>query len=228
MNEYSKVLLEKIQRYMDKEISKDELGEWSKYEYYKLLTGDYIYIDKLITYKFLKKLSEFHIEKDEIKDEYPTTLDEIKEIQGILQGKIDTIITGSIRIFPKYLEKHLGNKEVLKIISCKRNVQNTLGNKEKMQVYFDQLTEIFQKKRTSPITIINFLEGFVLELIENLSTVSNGVSSSNFSLYLRKEDRSEEKRTDKLLDLLACILGEKSFEVSIMYNQGIPYLSALV
>jgi hypothetical protein len=56
----------KIDDYFLGNLSKEELGEWAKKEYYDLLKGEFLELKKIIGYPFLKVISKFHIKEDDI------------------------------------------------------------------------------------------------------------------------------------------------------------------
>lgn len=57
----SEVLKEKISLYFGGKIKKYDLGLWAMEAYYELMKGDYIEIEKLKIYHFLKIISTFHM-----------------------------------------------------------------------------------------------------------------------------------------------------------------------
>jgi hypothetical protein len=214
----------KIEDFYKKKITKTELGKWAKKEYYQILTGGYIFIDKLVAYNFLKEISEVLLEEDDRSDQYPTQEVRLIEILTILKGEKDIIFSGEIRIFPKYLSEELKIKfsKIKKIVESQNNI-------EELNIYYRQVKGCNKKSAGGEKTIINILENFVEDIVDNLATLSStGVAESSFGLYLKDEDRSIKKRTERLLKLLDCILGESSFGVCIEYKQGYPSVSIAV
>ena len=59
-----KILKQKIDEYYNKTISKDDLGKWASKGYYALMKGEYIEIEKLEIYHFVRTISTFHIKKE--------------------------------------------------------------------------------------------------------------------------------------------------------------------
>ncbi|MBL1230372.1 hypothetical protein IW492_14140 [Enterococcus sp. BWB1-3] len=225
------LLKEKLDSYFSNNITKEQLGIWAKEEYYKVLTGEYLYIDKLVIHKFLKKISEFHIKEDDRKDEYPATEEEIWDIYSIINGEKDISFYGSIRILQRYLEKFLSKEEISKISKIKESILKNSNDyhKQKVCLCLQQINEIFDQKCIQPTTIIEMLRVFIVDMINNMMTKSViDVSSSSFGLYLRPEDRTDQKNINKILKLISCILGEEAFEICIIYNNGCPNISFLI
>jgi len=90
------VLRKKLNQYFEGAITKEELGSWANKSYYELLRGDFVVIDKLAIFNFLKTVSRFHIVPNDIKDEFPCSENDICDIRDILNGKKNITYTMSI------------------------------------------------------------------------------------------------------------------------------------
>lgn len=80
-------LREKIDSYFLGTLSKEELGRWAENAYYDLLKGGYIEQKKIVLYPFLKTISQFSIENNDIEDKYPCSEEEVEYIRKVLHGK---------------------------------------------------------------------------------------------------------------------------------------------
>ena len=135
-----KELKNKINLYFYGNISKKELGEWSKVAYYDVLRGNYIVLNKISIYPFIKKISTFHINNNDIKDEFCCLDEEVRDIQKILNGERNDSYIINMRIplniyymFPenKFLNKEKRAQYVeLKNILCKLLENNNLSKSD--------------------------------------------------------------------------------------------------
>jgi len=82
LNRDVEILKEMLNGYYSGNKSKQELGEWANREYYNLLCGEFIMISKLEIYKFLRTIASFHIEPNDIKDEYPCSEENVRYISN--------------------------------------------------------------------------------------------------------------------------------------------------
>mgnify|MGYP001041126075 CR=1 FL=1 len=80
----------KLNQYFKGELLKEEMGIWSMKAYYALMKGEYIQLEKLQVYHFLKTISTFHVIPNDITEEYPCTEKKVKDILEILKGKCYT------------------------------------------------------------------------------------------------------------------------------------------
>lgn len=101
----TKILEQKISQYDNGEFTKKELGLWSMQAYYSLMRGEYVELDKLVVYHFLKTISTFHVVPDDLADEYPCSEEEVKDIMEVLHGKKDLCYTFNVRIYENLYKK---------------------------------------------------------------------------------------------------------------------------
>ncbi len=105
--------------------------------YYALMKGEYIEIEKLQIYHFLRKISTFHMTPDNLVDECPCSEEEVLEIKEILCGKKDISFTFNVKIFrniyldEKYKPKLDDFKRLKKVIN-----EISLKHISKLQVKF--------------------------------------------------------------------------------------------
>lgn len=88
----TEVLKQKINLYCNKEIEKEDLGLWAMEAYYALMRGEYIDIEKLKIYHFLRTISTFHMRPNDITGEYPCTENDVLEIKKYCPEKERLII----------------------------------------------------------------------------------------------------------------------------------------
>lgn len=100
------VLLEKINLYRLKKISRNELGKWAREAYYDLMKGEYIEIEKISIYHFLREISSFHMEANDITGEYPCSEERVFEIGEILAGRKSTQYTFYAKISKLVLQNN--------------------------------------------------------------------------------------------------------------------------
>ena len=79
----------KVDEYFLGRLTKENLGKWAEKAYYELLKGGYVEKKKVVLYPFLKIISKFHNESNDIEDVYPCTEEEVKDIQQILHGNLE-------------------------------------------------------------------------------------------------------------------------------------------
>ena len=225
-----KILKQKIDEYYNKTISKDDLGKWASKGYYALMKGEYIEIEKLEIYHFVRTISTFHIKPNDKKDEFPCSEEEVAKIRAILCGREDICYTVNIRIYQnlyleeKYiakLEEFKGLKEIIDIISLE----------EVLPLQIDFLIKYGSHKPKEILTLVDLLEENIkdiiienidldekqLDLIQTVGIYAGGGSKINRQNFLPS--------LNKLLD---CVMGNIIFRISIIYKKGMPYLSIIL
>ncbi|MCI9479995.1 MAG: hypothetical protein HFI21_13490 [Lachnospiraceae bacterium] len=226
----SKILKQKIDEYYKNNISKNELGRWAEEGYYALMKGEYIEIEKLEIYHFLRTISAFHLIPDDKKDEYPCSEEDVVKIREILYGRENTCYTFNVRIYQnlyleeKYiakLEEFKGLKEIIDIISLE----------EVLPLQIDFLIKYGSHKPKEILTLVDLLEENIkdiiienidldekqLDFIQTVGIYAGGGSKINRQNFLPS--------LNKLLD---CVMGNIIFRISIIYKKGMPYLSIIL
>ncbi len=79
-----------IREYTTGRIGRRELGAWAFSAYEDMLKGGYLELRKLAVYPFLKTLSSFCVEVDDLADQYPATREDLDRAYDILRGVKNT------------------------------------------------------------------------------------------------------------------------------------------
>lgn len=225
----SEVLKEKISLYFGGKIKKYDLGLWAMEAYYELMKGDYIEIEKLKIYHFLKIISTFHMPANDIADEYPCSEDAVWDINEVLEGKKDRHYTFNIRIaksiyqkdqYKCRFEKFLKLKEILEcsdideISHSAMSVLIDYANKDIKEI--DSLIDLLELNvKNAILENFDFEDGkFDFRQSVGIYTGGSETNKNNFLPDLKK--------------LLNCIMGESYFRIVMVYKKGIANVTLVL
>lgn len=223
----------KLDYYFTGKISKRELGEWANKAYYDILKGGYVEIEKVTIYPLLKILSTFHLEADDRNDIYPCTEEKVKEIQEIVNGKIDIDfdIEMSVpeQVYNMFKERAYYDKERREIFVKLRSIiacilkQGGIINEDMVK----QL-EIIRCLDFQNQTVQGILEKYIFSmgriLLEN--GIINENSKERYKLYAKKSD--ENAIIKKMLDYLDSYIGNNNFHLIVSFKKGVPDIFIIV
>lgn len=221
----TKKLMEKIDRYFEGELSKDDLGRWAKRAYYDLLKGGYVENEKIVVYPFVKIISTFHLIENEKDDIYPCAEENIKMIQDILHGRRDfdfsVEMSIPIQVFSMFNERCYFDKERREIFLKLRNM---------LVCYFDQdhvfsnemlvqIEEVMCLKHRDKV-VLDTLEKYIFSFLRYFfKNCSNELGlKKNLKLYAQKSEHNII--AEKLISYLDCYVGKRNFEMFISYVDG--------
>lgn len=217
----TKILEQQIIRYVKREITKNELGVWAMLVYQDLMRGEYIEIDKLAIYHFIRTISFFHRGPDDMADEYPSTEKEILEIKEILQGKKDICYTFRVRIceFIYKMEKY---KSRLKQFETLYNLFDSFCVDKLSSVEIDKLMK-YCSQRVSEQTLVDLLEMHIKGIIiENYDADEHIFSyRQSVGIYTGGSDINEVAFQSDIKKVLECAMGKRDFRVTIIYKKGV-------
>lgn len=226
-------LREKIDSYFLGTLSKEELGRWAEKAYYDLLKGGYIEKKKIVLYPFLKTISQFYIENNDIEDRYSCSEEDVKYISRILHGKEEYDFQVEIAI-PVQIYSFDVNKECWNITKRELfielrnaitlwNVDEKKGEKE----LCEQLKQLCEMPLLNN-TIQDILQNSLIRICKSVFDVNTlGVKQKKYmKLYAKGE--SQKSLVIKLLEYLDCYIGNRNFNVLVSYKEGLPDLLLLV
>jgi len=225
----SKILEEKINQYINNIITKKELGFWSMQAYYTLIKGEYIEIDKLSVYHFLRTISTFHMEPNDIADEYPCSEEEVLNIRDILCGSKDINYTFNIKIFKNIFknEKYESRIEVFNKLS---KAINEIPLNNMAQLELNELKDYVSQDIDKIESLIDLLEchmkGIIVENIDFEDKIIDYRQS--VGIYVGGTDNNKENFLPNLKKMLDCVMGDMFFRVSIIYKNGVSSLSIVL
>lgn len=221
----------KIDNYFLGNLSKEELGDWAKIAYYDLLKGEYLEIKKIVVYPFLKMISTFHIHEDEVRDIFPCSIDEIKFIRDVLNGKhneaysIEIGIPWSINGDELGLDKRK-KSQYIKLIG----IFNRYLNKQTFtEEDYEECINAFNMSADKPGTIQFILENYIRSFLKNnIDWEEQSLDfHQGYGLYLRKR-KTENDILKKVVAYLDCYIGERNFGVDILFISGEPQITFFV
>lgn len=221
----TKEIQEKIRGYFEGIYSKEELGSWAQEAYYDLLTGGYIEIEKIVVYPFIKTISRFHMEINEIEEQYPCSENDIRSIYDILNGEKDLTFQIEVSI-PRQVYIMFGERVYLDI--SKRKEIAEISEKVSDYIYerkdfcnaYKQIISSCKVKKKE--TILDMLEDQIFKICMALFEIKEDqiYRKEELRLYPQKTDRFS--MPDKLIDYLDCYLGKRNFNVLVTYSNGMP------
>ena len=225
----SELLKEKINLYFGGKIKKYDLGLWAMEAYYELMKGDYIEIEKLKIYHFLKMISTIHTEADDIADEYPCSEDTVWNIGKILEGKKDKHYTFNIKI-----AKCIYQKDQYK---CK--FENFLKLKEILEccdidkVPLSAMSMLIDYANKDVKEINSLIDLFELN-VKNIILENYDIEEEKFDfrqsvgIYVGGSDINKNNFLMNLKKLLNCVMGEFYFRIVMVYKKGIAYITLVL
>ena len=218
--EIKDLIKSKLLQYLSQEISKDDLYNWALNTLHIMLKGSIFDVECLEVWGIITKLADVNDSDDLYCHELAT------QFYNILLGNESATFSFAVQIPPKFAannlsqtkkilqkyfaEKHLSPDEILelKLVAAKRN--NT----------FRTLNEMLK------LQILNLLTlGYDFEVSKN------GMEFNLKSTIFISEDLALSLENDflvKVLDLLECYDGKKSFYVHISFNNGTGNISLQV
>ncbi len=225
----SKILEQKIDQYYNKIISKHDLGLWSMEAYYALMKGEYIEIEKLQIYHFLRKISTFHIKPNNLTDEYPCSDEEVLEIKEILCGRKDIYFTFNIKIFKNIYSSEI-YKSKLDDFKRLKKVINEISMDYISQSQVKILTQYANRKLDGIKSLVELFEYHIKGIIaENIDFEEEVLDyRQSVGIYVGGSSINQINFIPNLNKLLECVMGDLFFRVSIVYKRGVPNLSLIL
>lgn len=220
-------LKEQLDFYYAGTLSKEALGKWAEKQYYEILKGKYVELQRIIVYPFLKTISRIHIAENEMKDEYPCSKEEMAFIHSVLHGKKEfsfhVEISIPIQVYNMYSD--------LEYYDIKRRDQYLELYKELIEYKKLNVPDVTSlNKSIDSMKLLNDGRKTIQGIIESdiykiCQIILNNVQpeielNTEYRLYTNKVRGNE--LIDKLMDCLKCYLGEKSFHVIVSYDAGSP------
>lgn len=228
-----KELKNKINLYFYGNISKKELGEWSKAAYYDVLRGNYIVLNKISIYPFIKKISTFHINNNDIKDEFCCLDEEVRDIQKILNGERNDSYIINMRIplniyymFPE--NKFLNKEKRAQYVELKNILCKLLGNNNLSKSDINKCIKFSRFEIKNITTIQDLLEFYINSLFKNNIKIKCDNLKINYKYRLyNKEGNFEKDILEKLIDYINFYIGEKDFSICVSFINGKPQITNL-
>lgn len=215
----------KLDNYFLGNLSKEELGKWASFAYYDLLKGEYLELKKIMGYPFLKLISTFHIEAEDIRDIFPCSIEEIKFIRDVLSDKhnetysIEIGIPWDINVESLGLDKEK-KAQYIKLISILNKYSNNQTlTKEDYKECINTLKMAGDKPGTIQYILENYIKSFLKNNIdweEQSLDLHRGIG-----LYVRKRKR-ESDMLNKVIAYLECYIGERNLGIDILFTSGVP------
>lgn len=235
----SELLQEKLRTYFNGELTKNELGNWAKAEYQKILQGDYIIIDKLKVYIFIKNISNVQIVPNDIKDEYPCPEEEVRRIYDILLGKYNFRSILKLRI-PQWLFGMYENvqcnlswglaKERFEIMTQVRGVIVDCIQKKHVSIRgIDLLHDYIDSNVKCSGTLIDLFDSYAIELLRYYCEFDGNsiVFKQSQGLYISRNDFSKDNAAEDILNILDYATGNASFKLCVGYENGVADFTIL-
>lgn len=215
-------LKKELGAYLQGNRSKGQLGKWAREEYYNILKGGFINLDNLAIYEFVKQISNIDIEADDIRDEYPLEEIELQNIYHILIGKSEKIFNGKIRLHESIFNNlHIEDK--LLFYRMIKDIIFKVANKVKITTEERRiLKEFVESQNENTNSLLSMLEIQIKEAITNISSEFSDeiMIRKSFCLYVGKRELHLDKEMEDLLKLIDCLVGEKYFNINILYRDG--------
>lgn len=208
-------------QFLSGEISKEALYSWAINILHKMLEGDIFEIKYLEIWGIITKLAE--VSESDIDDHYCT--ESVHNILKVLSGEECDVFSFVMQIPQKYAVDNLSGLDKL--------INKYYSDKQLSVEEIQNLKLLSQKKIGTCSTLNSLLESQIIEILKLGYTFfdENNLEFDLKSTIFMSEDavkNFEERVILKVIDLYKCYKGEKSFFVSILYNNGIGNISIQV
>lgn len=217
------VFKERVEGYFAGSVSRKELGKWAERAYYDMLSGGYVERKKIVLYPFLRTISRFYVDEDDVKDQYPCSVEEVRAVQKILQGRkrYDFQIKVAIpeRAYIVGKDNPCLDAEKRRIFyDAKEAVEEFMrtGNEEKI---YGKIREILELSLSND-TLFDMLQYYIVRIGRTIFDVEREEIFPQMGLYMQKEEPN--MRCGELLKYLECYVGTRNFSVLVSYQNGVP------
>ncbi|MDE7252855.1 MAG: hypothetical protein K2O32_07935 [Acetatifactor sp.] len=208
-------------QFLSGEISKEALYGWAVNILHKMLKGDIFEIKNLEIWGIITKLVE--VSESDIDDRYCT--ESVHNILNVLSGEECDVFSFVMQIPQKYIVNNL--------LGLDKLINKYYSDKPLLEDEIQNLKLLSQKKIGTCSTINSLLEFQIIEILKLGYTFfdeNNLKFDLKSSIFISEEAaiNFEERVILKVSDLYKCYKGEKSFFVSVLYNNGIGNVSIQV
>jgi len=229
------LLKEMLEKYFCHLVTKEELGIWAENVYHNFVKGDYIIINNLKIYHFVRILSRFHIVPDDIKDEYPCSEEEVKSIFAVVNGDISKTLTFKIKlpkvIYENFCKRHnIDATHMSKFDEIKTCIVDCSNRQEFLDEKTNELMIFFTENYKEIVTLVDLLEAHFVGILRENIACSDEVfgCKQNVGIYATRNEKGKKESISSLLKILNCITGESQFRICVTYYKGTPNLSLLI
>lgn len=211
-----KVIKTKLLQYLEREISKEELCDWSVEMMHYILKGDILEIKWLEVWGILTGLAEV----EDYSDRECTDL--VGKYNRILSGDEAETFSFAMRIPEWFVEGCLSKVGIV--------LQKHLDGERQEREDISELEE-FLRKRIQVRTIHDLLELEVIDLLNlgfDVYAEENGIACCVKSTLFISEEMSktlERNLVDRIFSVLECWNGKKSFFVHVRFHDGAGEIS---
>lgn len=222
---------EQVNGFFNRTVSRKELGEWAQRAYYDLLKGAYIEKEKIVLYPFLKTVSQFHIKEDDIRDVYPCTERDVKNVQNILLGKeccaFQVEMAIPVKVRTMFYENVYFNQEKFEMFKKLRNEMHIYDASKANRDAISYMRSFLYEKNKNE-TVLDLLQENIVKLYKVLYDTQYLKVGINTQMKLYVQNSMNNLIYEKLQNYLDCYIGNRSFYVLVSYISGIPDLSLLI
>lgn len=208
----------KLLQYLSKEITKENLIEWALEVLHKMLKGNILNIKYLELYSVITKI----IEVEDLNDSCGNKM--LYHLLKVLSGEKSDSFIFSMQIPKKFIVNNL--KE------CKKIIRKYYEKRCLKEVEIQELRQITQKETNAIVTLNEFIELQIIDLLKLGYEFREDENSVQFELkstvFIKEDMYLEDDLLLKIISLLECYEGEKSFYVHINFNCGIGNISIQV
>lgn len=221
-------LQKKIIKYFAGELSKKDLGVWCEKAEFDLLKGGYfLEVRKIALIPFLKTISKFHIERNDLADEYPCTEEEVKEIQSILNGEKTFCYQMEMGISAYVYERFPENSnfDVKKRDLFAEIKEEVLAYQDMVEISFSESKILGFIHSFSPIkgeleTVQGMLEKEIWKLCMVLFDKDSVELERKSLTIMYPVEKRRDRGVEKLIEYLDCYLGNRNFNVVLTLEEG--------
>lgn len=211
----TEILKSNISKYLNNELSKRDLANWSKTEFDKLVNSEIVHLNKIIFYKILSQLIQIN---DPI-DALPKS--EVVDILNILEGTKDKNYSFKMNIPPQMIEEEL--------IHLADILTNYMDSKKMTKEEWN----IISSFTTTALKLDNVVEIIKYQLFNMLAESFDWIDDDGVyffkrsMLFIEMNQISEDMILNKIIKYLNWLIGKDFIIINISFVRGIPYTAFL-
>lgn len=211
----TETLKSNISKYIKNELSKKDLENWSKTEFNKLVTGEIVYLNKIVFYKILSQLIQINDPID------PLPKSDVVDILNILEGTKDKNYSFKMNIPPKKIEK-----ELVRLADILTNyMEHKSMTKEEWNIISSLTTTAFE--------FDNIVDRIKYQIFNVLTDSFEWIDDEGVyffkgsMLFIEMNQISEDMILNKIIKYLNWLIGKDFIIVNIAFIKGVPYTAFL-
>lgn len=204
-----------IHKYSSGELSKEELGIWAEKAYCNFLINNFLTIENIYTYPFIRTLSTLNTVPDDKGDIFPCPNFVFEKLTDIINGKTNYFYSYRLNIPWAHKQMNCYRDKYFEYETIKKDI---------LKLSAEPYEKTLNADGANILTVIDLLE---FKIINTVYALSNDMISGSLPemFGISEHRRRANDLTDMLVKYIDCILGKRGIVVELSYCKGKPYIS---